>query len=227
MIKQLINRKIVIVLALIVGILQLFSVNYLTFVFNQQYILLQYQTIYENKDEIGTIPGVYDISGTDFVVAVDWDESIENGIVLNDDIFKIYLNGNGQSFAYEDFEIKSGEDIYNNFLVYRYSIYVTPQVLIFFLIDALMLYVMVILLLYLVCKIYEHHLYKNGHASSSIIYKRSSKIKMCIIASFAGIVFYSIGSLIIPSKELLIIGAGILASVVQIAQLKNLKKLEM
>lgn len=181
--------------------------------------------IYENRDEIGTEPGVYDISGTDFTVAVDWEEPLENGIVLNDDEFTIYLNSTSQSYSYEEFDIEDGQDIYNNVLVYRYSTYVTPQAIVFFLIDALLLYVVVVLLMYLICKIYEHSLYKNGYASSSFHMKRSSKIKICIISSFVGILFYSLGSLIIPSRELLIIGAGVLATTVNISQMKNYKRL--
>lgn len=218
------NNKFVLVLMVLVGVLQLFSVSYLSYVFNQQYILMQYQVIYDNKEEIGNEPGVYDITGTDFEVGIDYDSELENGIVLNDSEFKVFLNGVSNTYSYEEFDIENGEDIYNNVLVYKYSAYMTPYVVGFFIIGALTSYLVIFLLLYMIIKIYEHQQYKHGYATSTFFINRKLKINICIVSAFAAILFYSFASLLIPSTAFVVCLGAAAGLVVQVLQLQNLNK---
>lgn len=221
---SILNNKFVLSLMVLVGVLQLFSVSYLSYVFNQQYILMQYQIIYENRDEIGNEPGVYDISGTDFEVGIDYNSEIENGIVLNEAEFKVFLNGVSNTYSYEEYDIKTGEDLYNNVLVYKYSAYMTFYVIGFFLIGAIASYLVVILLLYMVIKIHEHQQYKYGYATSTFFINRKVKISMCITSAFTGIICYSFASLLIPSTALVVCLGGMVALGIQMMQLQNLNK---
>lgn len=221
---KLLNNKFILTLMVIIGFLQLFAVSYLGYVLNQQYILHQFQIIIANEETVPREAGVYTVDGTDFEVGIDCGCELENGIVFYDDSFDIYINENKVSETYAEFDIETLDDLYNNYLVYRYSYYMTPYVIIFFLINSLLSYVLILALLYLSIKVHEHSQFRKGIYQYGKFYSFKDKMKINFVAAFGGILFYSYLSFAFNNVVLLILMSILVAILIQQWEIKTFKK---
>lgn len=199
MLSRFIYSKSVLAFFLVMGIVLLSLVNFLEASLNQQYVLKQFQIIFENKEFVGTEPGVYEIPGTEFVVGVEHPEELENGINFTEEDFTIYINGYGEKVTYDEIDAKSIDDVYTNYLVYRYSSYMTPILIFFIFIDSLLVYIVLFGVLYLTIRICEYMLFRDGITQGYSYFQRSVKFKYCIVATFVSVFFYSYGSLVIEN----------------------------
>jgi hypothetical protein len=221
---RIIYRKSVQIFLLIMGITLIFLANYLEVSLNQQHVLKQFQIIFENKKMIGTEPGVYKIPGTDFLAGVDYAPKMKNGINFSKNDFTIFVNGYKTKKTYAEIKAENRDDVYTNYLVYRYSSYLTPTLIFYVLISSILKYTVVFGVLYLIITMYEYLLFRSGITPGYSYFKRSVKFKFCIVATFVSALFYSYGSFIIKDSTLIDMLAILIGSALIIIQIKIHKR---
>jgi hypothetical protein len=203
MLTRFLYTKSVQIFMLVMGITLIFLVNYLDISLNQQNVLKQFQIIFENKKMIGTEPGVYEIPGTDFVVGVDYAAKLKNGIEFTKKGFTIFVNGYGNKVSFAEIKADSLDDVYHNYLVYRYSSYLTPTLIFFVFVSSILKYTVVFGVLYLIIRVYEYMLFREGITQGYSYFLRSIKFKFCIVALFVSALFYSYSSFVIKDEFLI------------------------
>ncbi|WML49137.1 hypothetical protein RCG23_03300 [Neobacillus sp. PS3-34] len=191
---------------------------------NQQHVLKQFQIIFENKKMIGTEPGVYKIPGTDFLAGVDYAPKLKNGINFTKKDFTIFVNGYGTKKTYSEIKAENLENVYTNYLVYRYSSYLTPSLIFYIFISSILKYTVVFGVLYLIITMYEYMLFRSGITPGYSYFQRSTKFKFCIAAMFVSALFYSYGSFIIKDNTLINMLAILIGSSLIVIQIKIHKR---
>ena len=209
---------------LVMGITLIFVVNYLDISFNQQNVLKQFQVIFEHKEMIGTEPGVYKIPGTDFVVGVDYAGKLKNGINFTKKGFTTFINDYGKKVSFAEIKAESIDDVYHNYLVYRYSSYLTPTLIFFVFVSSILKYTVVFGVLYLIIRIYEYMLFREGITQGYSYLQRSIKFNFCIAALFVSAIFYSYGSFLIKDGFLIECFAVLIGISLIFVQIKSHKR---
>ncbi|MGL5021545.1 MAG: hypothetical protein ACRC5R_05950 [Mycoplasmatales bacterium] len=196
-------------LIVLVSIVLLVTVSYLEFALNQQYILKQFQIVFTQIQEetLQDFPDeIIEIQGTDFVAAGDTDKLIENGIKIRDNNFSVFLDKKADIHSHDEFGIHSVSDIYSEYLLYRFSVYVTPKVIGLFLVISTFMYLFIASILYVLVRLYEYMQIRTGHIDREVNLSFSIISRIIIMSIFVGSGLYSYFGILFNKEIGMIIG---------------------
>ncbi len=117
---------------IVLSIFIMFGARYIAFVTNQVYILQNYAYVFESYN------GEY-VEYNGYIITSNGEE-LENGLVLFEDYLIHYSNNEPTEVKYSDYNILTLNDIYDNYLVYNYSQYLNPIVILGFVLYGIVTY---------------------------------------------------------------------------------------
>ena len=105
-----------------------FGLNFTMFSQNQIFILDNFRSVVTDviSEEYVVEDGIYSFDSTDFNYTENINMELKNGLVFGDDEVKLYINNVSTTYSRDD---KSLSDTYEDIIVYHFSIYLSPVIL--------------------------------------------------------------------------------------------------